>query len=158
MKKIKDFEDIAAGYEIEREPRPKKPKSGPLGALVFIFLIFIIVYAFSCCSGSDNKQAEPKDTKLETVYYLKERSERIVKEALKAPSTAEFPSISEWEFRGDLEDKVYAISYVDAQNSFGAMIREKFTIEFEYQDGKYEPICFSLGDEFVFDYRESGGK
>lgn len=158
MKRIKDFEDIAAGYEVEREQKPKKAKGGMWGALAFVVLIFIIVFEFSSCGGNENKQAEPKDTKLETVYYLKERSERIVKEALKAPSTAEFPSISEWEFRGNLEDKVYAISYVDAQNSFGAMIREKFMIEFEYQDGEYEPICFSLGDEFVFDYRESGGE
>lgn len=61
-------------------------------------------------------------------YYI--TSMDIVKAALKAPSTAEFPNITEasiWK-----EDGIVIVqSYVEAQNSFGAMLRSEYQIKYE---------------------------
>ena len=51
--------------------------------------------------------------------------EEAVKNILKAPKTADFPSITEWKFSKDKE-KIIVQSHVDAQNSFGANIRSHF--------------------------------
>lgn len=68
-------------------------------------------------------------------YYLSSQeknnliieSEKIIKSALKSPSTAKFPNVLEWKFYKDKE-KIIAQSYVDSQNSFGAMLRSNFKI------------------------------
>lgn len=70
-----------------------------------------------------------------TDYYLTNQeqseleinSEKMVKDILKTPSTAKFPNILEWKFYKE-KDKIIIQSYVDSQNSFGAMIRSEFQI------------------------------
>ena len=63
--------------------------------------------------------------------------ERFVKQRLKAPSTADFPGV--WDGRGDhvtyLGDQKYRVrSYVDSENSFGAMLRMNFVGEIQQVD------------------------
>ena len=54
-------------------------------------------------------------------------SQEPVKSILAAPSTAQFPGITEWEFSKDPDTfNVTVSAYVDAQNSFGAMLRSEF--------------------------------
>lgn len=69
----------------------------------------------------------------EFIYYAKE----YVKQRLKAPSTAEFPGtvleIGEWKVSRN-KDVVTVRSYVDSQNSFGAMIRSNFAVQMSYSD------------------------
>jgi hypothetical protein len=48
---------------------------------------------------------------------------------LKAPSSADFPSILEYAF-GVHNKQILVQSYVDSQNSFGAQIRNTFTCFF----------------------------
>lgn len=67
-------------------------------------------------------------------------SQLIVNDQLKAPKTAEYPSASEWSIFSDLEI-VRVASYVDAQNSFGAMIRSEFMITFDH-NGKILSFIF----------------
>jgi hypothetical protein len=63
-------------------------------------------------------------------------SQEYVLQGLKSPSTAEFPSVSSG--LGDVyrflkkNGVVTVQSWVDAENSFGAMIRSKFTVQFDY--------------------------
>jgi len=62
-------------------------------------------------------------------------SEMVVKDNLKAPSTAEFPGYGKSEVQklDYLDDDIYIVrSYVDAENAFGAMVRTKYKIELEY--------------------------
>lgn len=67
---------------------------------------------------------------------LKTQSEEIIKLCLKSPSSAEFPGwleSDEWIInRNGSEYQVSA--WVDAQNSFGAMIRSNFTITYTWED------------------------
>lgn len=53
-------------------------------------------------------------------------TEEAVKSLLKAPNTADFPNITEWNIVAN-SFYVGVQSYVDAQNSFGAEIRSEFT-------------------------------
>lgn len=59
-------------------------------------------------------------------------SQNFVKRQLKAPSTADFPSgVSQFSVAiGGCQFLIN--SYVDSQNSFGAMVRSRYTATMEY--------------------------
>lgn len=61
-------------------------------------------------------------------------SQSFVKEALKAPATAEFPMISDRGVSVAVKGncKFTVVAFVDSQNSFGAMLRTKYSIDMEY--------------------------
>ncbi len=59
----------------------------------------------------------------------------FVKGRLKSPSTADFPFFDKQVWKTDGQ-KYTVKSYVDAQNSFGAMIRNNWTCEVEYLGGE----------------------
>ncbi|MDD3475053.1 MAG: hypothetical protein PHP08_04130 [Candidatus Dojkabacteria bacterium] len=81
---------------------------------------------------------------------LKMYSKQLVEAVLKAPSTAEFPGgffdpFSGWGF--GKEGSTYKVSsYVDSQNSFGAMIRSNFYLEFNWPAGEDLEVT-----KFIFD-------
>lgn len=62
-----------------------------------------------------------------------------VKQCLKSPTSAEFPgqvwSLDQWSV-GRYKNIVEVSSYVDSQNSFGTMIRDKFTVQIDYNTSK----------------------
>lgn len=72
------------------------------------------------------------------------RAQRAVKEQLKSPASADFPGcvlgVGEYEIRTNEDRSKAAVKgYVDAQNSFGAMLRYRFVVLFDKQpDGSYE--------------------
>lgn len=77
-------------------------------------------------------------------------AEMTVKKALKAPSTAKFPgwlNWSDWEVWRN-KDAVWLKSWVDAQNSFGAMIRSNFVMQFDYETT--ELIYFELDGQVLY--------
>lgn len=57
-----------------------------------------------------------------------------VESMLKAPKTADFPTISHWKITPLGDDKYQTASYVDAENSFGAQIRTNFACEMTVTD------------------------
>lgn len=66
----------------------------------------------------------------ESAYY--NIAKEIVESALKAPSTAEFPSIFSDDIKMQRNKDIVAVqSYVDSQNSFGAMIRSEWIVQFK---------------------------
>lgn len=75
-----------------------------------------------------------------------EAAKDAVLKNLKAPATAQFPEYAA-EFVDDLEGGQFRVtSYVDAQNGFGAMIRNDFTcvVVVERDDGSRYVNPFSL--------------
>lgn len=71
-----------------------------------------------------------------TMAYI--MSQRFVERELKAPRTAKFPSFHADGVRvRDLNGCRFSVTaYVDAQNSFGAMMRTNYTITMEYLPGE----------------------
>lgn len=77
-------------------------------------------------------------------------AEDYVKQGLKAPATAKFPSqvfSGDWSI-GRKDNVVTVTSYVDSQNSFGALIRSKFAVQIKY-DSK-ECICLQIDGNTIF--------
>lgn len=77
-------------------------------------------------------------------YTAAARIKRAVKESLKAPTTAKFP-FAEAVHVGD--DVYQMASYVDSQNSFGAMIRTHFVGEIARVDGVWGEPTVVFADQ-----------
>lgn len=90
-------------------------------------------------------------------YYLSSKdeskylyaAEELVKQNLKAPATAEFPNwySGDWEIYR-VDDVVTVVSYVDSQNSFGAMIRGEFGIQYSYPAGNL--LYFEFDNQVIY--------
>lgn len=65
-------------------------------------------------------------TSIEEVQ-LQSETEEVLKSILKSPSTAKFPKTSEWKIWKQ-DGQTIIQSYVDSQNSFGAMVRSEFQL------------------------------
>lgn len=81
-----------------------------------------------------------------------------VKSIIKSPSSAKFPSITKWNFHRDpLTNIVTIASYVDSQNSFGAMIRSEFIVLYEItgdiEQGQYTLLYFEFDNQVIVDKR-----
>jgi len=111
-------------------------RSGCLVRIVMIIVFLILLRA--CFGGESSNSSRPSEhyiTNQEAFYAAQE----IVKENLKSPSTAKFCSYSEAKILY-LGNGQYQVSgWVDAQNSFGAMLRKNFVATFtEMKDAKGE--------------------
>lgn len=110
------------------------------------FLIFLGVILFFIYRGCDNDNkstgkagnytAESTEKpKLQEAWII---SQTYVKVVLKAPATAEFPYDNAG---GSIEENRYNINaYVDAQNSFGALLRSNYYCKMDYKGGNWSDI------------------
>lgn len=86
----------------------------------------------------------PAPTRKEKEDTAVAMSQLMVMDHLKAPSTAEFPLFSEASIK-QLDAKTWRVSsYVDAQNSFGAMLRTRYTVTMEDMGGNWKLIDIKL--------------
>lgn len=91
--------------------------------------IALVFFSAAKCSGPIKE--DPKADRSSMAYI---QCQDFVKSRLKSPTSADFPSFSSATVSKPWADKQqYAvISYVDAQNSFGAKLRSKFICEIEW--------------------------
>ena len=100
---------------------------------VLVFSIFVFLALGSTDGGNSNKSPNAwKSEDNSTMAYI--MMEDFVKGRLKSPSSAKFPGVFDGrqnhvKYLGNQKYRI--VSYVDAQNSFGAMIRMHFTGEIE---------------------------
>lgn len=107
--------------------------------IAFSIIICLIIFFLYKCGGSSSPEpaAEyPKDSK-EWLSRAEIISRNFVKERLKAPSTAEFPSSGYISKYSQKEDCYYVVSHVDAQNAFGAMLRQRWAVKVKYTGGDW---------------------
>lgn len=64
---------------------------------------------------------------IQAAAEYKIKSEELIKKLLKSPTSAKFPSITNWKI-GKMNGETVIQSYVDADNSFGANLRSEFQI------------------------------
>lgn len=124
----------------KQDEKQNKPISGWIGLLVII--VGILIYM----EISGDKIAE-EDRKTVDNDELLLCSQNMVKGQLKAPSTADFP----WLYDDGVNiqalggDQYKVSAYVDAQNSFGAMIRTKYYCDIQYpSNGHCSATCTLL--------------
>ncbi len=123
-------------------------KAGNIIALIlFGIIIMTFSYMFFFSHGST-----PQTTKAHTpdAMELYVQAQQFVKQALKAPSTAEFPfdPISV----GTDGNGLYQVeSTVDAQNSFGAPIRSHWMLNMRLIEGKWVLETMQIDGKIVYD-------
>ena len=100
-----------------------QPKNVLIGIGIVLFLCITCLCIIFSLPGKTEKNYKTA-AYVECMVY--------VENMLKSPSTAKFPGSSDSDIR-ELDNKVFEIrSYVDAQNSFGAMIRNNFYCKVQF--------------------------
>ncbi len=116
-------------------PQERPPVESRTGAKVMVFLILgaffgcvLLWHIYGDGSSRTAQRHGPFDAQI--------MCQRFVKNQLKAPSTAKFPSNPSVAYVGN--NCYYMSSHVEAQNAFGVPIRNGFTCEVCYAgSGKY---------------------
>ncbi|MDP2723184.1 MAG: hypothetical protein Q8O72_10530 [Bacteroidales bacterium] len=123
-----------------------------------LFAVFIVIIALVAIKIINDpiapakpiidKQKEDERVNEEIKYIAYKRAVFMIKDNLKAPSTAKFPDY----FDHDNKTSIYKLdslitirSYVDSQNSFGATLRADYTVKMTYINGKWDLV------EVIFD-------
>lgn len=120
---------IAAQAKIKSEADAVASKNMLSGCLVLVALFAVLVIAMMSCVGGSADRPEHDPI---AAFVM---SEGFVKDRLKSPSSAKFQPYSASNVR-DLGNGVYEVTgYVDAQNSFGAMIRNRYYCKLRYAGG-----------------------
>jgi hypothetical protein len=109
---------------------------GCLGIVVIGVVVFLLIAMFGERKPDTPEQrradncADTDSAKIGAFVYAQE----FVNRTLKAPATAKYPSFSDDSvrviYKGNCQFSV--IGYVDAQNSFGALIRSRFAVDLSY--------------------------
>ena len=123
--KVSDTADSCpqCGYDFKGEKKKKDTASG-CGCLIVI--VAVLTLYFTCFDNSEPSSVIPSEPSLSLAYLY---AQECVTRELKSPASAEFPGMSVKEkHTTSLGNNEFQItSYVDSQNSFGAMIRSNFT-------------------------------
>ncbi len=109
---------------------------------VVVLAVVVIGSVASLVSPSGGTPAPGDDSATLGVRACMEAVDAVTSE-LKAPSTANFPScgwsLDQYEIREDATKKtVWVFGHVDAQNSFGAMLRSKFGVQLARSGGDWK--------------------
>ena len=96
-------------------------------------LLLLLIFVFSC-------KIKPSDND------IKNAAKEMFKKQLLTPATAKFPPNNEIQLIRDKGDSTfYVSSYIDAQNGFGALIRQDWKIHIWYLGGEYsDPESWKL--------------
>ena|ERR1035437_7682349 len=129
----KEFEKLSISEKL-RVPVKDLPKQNKIskGCLSFVIVMGVIIVV-AIIFGS-NKSNSVKSTGIDSTslyYYSKVMAQSYVKENLKAPSTAKFPD-EEIHIGFNPDSSVVVKIGVDAQNSFGAMIRGNYYLKMKW--------------------------
>lgn len=94
--------------------------------------VILVILLGALASAVNSYKQTSSDT--ERLTYLSTIAENAVKDNLKAPSTAEFPQFYKYEYIQSKEeaDTYFVFGYVDAENSFGAKLRNDFAVKMRY--------------------------
>lgn len=127
-----------------KTPNQQPLNKGALKGCALLIITAVIIFAvFKSCFSSTpeeekaNKEKEIKRNQEQIKIKLFVWSQSCVKEKLKSPGSAEFP-FSDEAFVNKVNDSVYSVSsYVDSQNSFGALIRVKYVSRITIVDDEH---------------------
>lgn len=118
---------LEAQEKLKAEAQAAATRKMGTGCLVAIAVFIGFIVMISAIGGGDRPDHDPI-----TAFVM---SEEFVKRKLKAPDSAKFPSFED-SFVRDLGNGVYEVTaYVDAQNSFGATLRNRFYCKLRHTGG-----------------------
>ncbi len=130
----------------QTQVKKEKAKSNNRIILLVVAIVFMcgLLMAIAQIQGGDNTQSDSG------ARIASRRCEEAARNRLKSPSTAKFAPLSDQRiYRIEGEGEAYRIlSYVDSQNSFGAMVRTEFTCDLHYDAST---ITWYLDDIWFFE-------
>lgn len=116
---------------IPRHKKQKKSSKIPIGGIVVAILLVIGI--FGLLSPFIASRDKSDDRSIDAWVC----AQNVVSESLKSHSTADFPPYSS-SFVEHVRDDEYKISaYVDAENGFGATVRQHFTVVLTLTENGY---------------------
>ena len=129
---LPEYDDDAINKAQEYHKRKKK---GMIIKIIFFSIAGLIILInllgeFDSCSSNSSSSSHGNINA--TCYYY---SQRLVKEKLKSPKSAEFPSYSS-DFVTRDGDTVTVSAYVDADNSLGVKIRTNYVATIQLKNNK----------------------
>ncbi len=114
---------------------------------IVYFAIIALFFIILISGGDDNVSTTQPPEITDSKVYVTARN--YVENVLKSPSTADFPLLDYRFF--DLGNQKYKIvSYVDAQNSFGAQVRTNYSVTLSHNGGDWADINNWTLHELVF--------
>jgi len=106
--------------------------------LLGIMLIFLSIFYFTCSSDVPDKPRAFNEA------FANMHCEDFIKKDLKSPSTATFASMRDVVISKDSREVYTVRTYVDSQNSYGAMIRTNCTCRVKHNKEEGSVILVSL--------------
>ncbi|MDZ7798366.1 MAG: hypothetical protein U5L76_01980 [Patescibacteria group bacterium] len=119
--------------EQRKKHEKKKKSSSAIGCLVII--IILVIVGFVSCSGDNdqnNSTSTTTTTTSDSMAFVIAKG--FVRDSLKSPSSADFP-ILDFVSTSLGENRYQVTSHVDAENSFGVMIRSDWVATLKYLEG-----------------------
>ncbi len=125
----------------------------PVGSKTGIAILIIFIVMIFSFLGEEPSQVSKNSIATKTYVPdeidLHIQAQQFVLQTLKAPSTAKFPALP-YE-AGSLGDGFYGVkSYVDSQNSFGAMIRSNWSVTMKITGNQWALEKMIFDDKVVF--------
>lgn len=115
----------------------EKKKPGCLSQIIVAICVFGLI-GWLVFSTEQQRKNETPETRREVKcgkegkFSAGYMAEKFVRDRLKAPSTAKFPWYEESSVTISGECEFVIRSYVDAQNSYGAMLRSDYVVKLQY--------------------------
>lgn len=107
-------------------------KQGCIAIVVGSLLLVIVVSVMGAVGGNTTASVARTPGRSDACFM----SQKFVKQSLKSPTSAEFPAWTEANCKVKQAAGTWIVtSYVDAQNSFGAMIRSDYVVQMTHSAG-----------------------
>jgi hypothetical protein len=106
--------------------RSKTPWKMAVASFSYALILMVIIIAIIDPSSPTPTTPEPEHDAVTATFWAQE----FVKQSLKSPDSAKFPSVSKAIDLGD--GRYFYDAYVDSQNSFGASVRTNFQCWVKY--------------------------
>jgi hypothetical protein len=132
-------------------PGAAQPKKKDLPTPVIILIVFVVVIVAGLSNrllpGSGGTAAPRQHDAVDAWIDCKD----FVTKNLKAPASAEFPASNDSGVSiHQLTNQHWVVAaYVDAQNSFGAQLRQAFACELSYSDSNVTAEHLQVGDQII---------
>lgn len=144
------IKDLDAQKDELKAKDKKRKLYWTLGIIGGIFFLFIIGSSddSSISNTSNNAVTEQAAPSVPTESQAKIMAQGMVKQLLKSPSTADFPSFDYT--TTNVGNKYTVVSYVDSQNGFGAMIRSSWRVVMTHNGGEWNnPGSWTLKELYI---------
>ena len=144
---IKSLDAQKDGLKAKDKKRKLYWTLGIIGAIFFLFIIGSSDDS-STSNTSNNTVAEQAAPSVPTESQAKIMAQGMVKQLLKSPSTADFPSFDYT--TTNVGNQYTVVSYVDSQNGFGAMIRSSWRVVMTHNGGEWNnPGSWILNELYI---------